>query len=138
MTLPLHHVGFVVASIEAAMPGFVRSLEASWDGAIFADPLQKVRVAFLVTREREPQIELVEPHGDEAPVLHFLREKGGGLHHMCYEVDNLDEELPRLKSRGLHIAKRPHPAVAFGGRRIAWVLTPERLLIELLETRRRE
>jgi len=34
----LHHIGFVVASIDAAMPGFTKSLGASWDGRIFADP----------------------------------------------------------------------------------------------------
>jgi len=140
MALPLrlHHVGFVVANIEAAMPGFLRSLAADWDGQVFHDPLQKVRVAFLATRAQDPAIELVEPAGDDSPVLRFLRERGGGLHHVCYEVADLEEELAAFRSRGALIAKRPLPAVAFAGRRIAWVITSEKLLVELLEEAVRE
>lgn len=133
-----HHVGFVVANIETAMPGFLRSLAAEWDGQVFHDPLQKVRVAFLVTRAQDPAIELVEPAGDGSPVLRFLQERGGGLHHVCYEVADLEKELAAFRSRGASIAKRPLPAVAFGGRRIAWVITSEKLLVELLEEAVRE
>jgi methylmalonyl-CoA/ethylmalonyl-CoA epimerase len=129
----LHHLGFVVADISAAMPGFVRSLAATWDSQIFTDPLQKVRVAFLSTRPGDAQIELVEPNGDDSPVLRFLNEKGGGLHHACYEVADLEQALSDFRSRGSLIVKRPKPAVAFQGRRIAWVLTPEKFLVELLE-----
>ncbi len=134
MALPLrlHHLGFVVTSIESAMPGFVRSLAAEWDGRVFADPLQKVKVAFLSTRADDPQIELVEPAGEDSPVRRFLNQ-GGGLHHVCYEVADLERALAEFRARGAVIAKRPKPAVAFGGRQIAWVLTPEKLLVELLQ-----
>ena len=131
--LRLHHVGYVVSNVEAAMPGFVRSLMATWDGRVIEDPLQKVRVAFLATRPADPLVELVEPVGADSPVLRFLQEKGGGLHHFCYEVADLEEELAGFRARGAAMAKRPKPAVAFGGRRIAWVITAERLLVELLE-----
>ena len=130
--LRLHHVGFVVANIEQAMPGFLRSLAARWDEQVFHDPLQKVKVAFLTTRPEDPQIELVQPAGRDSPVSRFL-EQGGGLHHVCYEVADLEQELSEFRSRGAVIAKRPKPAVAFGGRRIAWVITAEKLLVELLE-----
>jgi methylmalonyl-CoA/ethylmalonyl-CoA epimerase len=105
---------------------------------VFHDPLQKVRVAFLATRAQDPLIELVEPAGDDSPVLRFLQEHGGGLHHVCYEVADLEEQLVAFRSRGALIAKRPLPAVAFGGRRIAWVITSEKLLVELLEEAIRE
>jgi methylmalonyl-CoA/ethylmalonyl-CoA epimerase len=131
-SLRLHHVGYVVASIEQAMPGFVRSLAATWDEQVIYDPLQKVKVAFLTTRVEDPQIELVEPAGEDSPVLRFLQQ-GGGLHHVCYEVADLEEQLVEFRSRGAVIARRPKPAVAFGGRRIAWVITAEKLLVELLE-----
>lgn len=133
MPLRLHHIGFVVASIEDAMPGFVRSMMAERDGKSFDDPLQKAKVAFLVTRVGDALIELVEPLGEDSPVQRFLQEKGGGLHHLCYEVANLEQELADFRARGAVIARRPKPAVAFGGRRIAWVITSEKLLVELLE-----
>lgn len=133
----LHHIGFVVASIAPAMEGFLRSLNASWDQNVFEDPAQKVRVAFLATRASEPQIELVEPLNDRSPVHKFLLEKGGGLHHFCYETNNLEAELKSFRSRQAILASPPVPAVAFDGRRIAWVLTREKLLVELLERTRR-
>jgi methylmalonyl-CoA/ethylmalonyl-CoA epimerase len=133
MPLRLHHIGFVVASIEDAMPGFVRSMMAKWDGQSFEDPLQKAKVAFLATRVGDALLELVEPLCEDSPVQRFLQEKGGGLHHVCYEVADLEQELTDFRGRGAVIAKRPKPAVAFGGRRIAWVITTEKLLVELLE-----
>src|SRR4051812_45361894 len=129
----LDHLGFVVANIEAAMPGFIRSMAATWDSQVFADPNQKVKVAFLTTRPGDARVELVEPDGDDSPVLRFLNDRGGGLHHACYEVRELEQELSDFRNRGSLIVRRPMPAVAFQGRRIAWVMTPEKFLVELLE-----
>jgi methylmalonyl-CoA/ethylmalonyl-CoA epimerase len=129
----LHHIGFVVPSILPAMEGFLHSLNASWDRQIFEDPLQRVKVAFLTIRPGEPQIELVEPVGDKSPVRKFLVEKGGGLHHFCYETDNLEVTLETFRARRAILVRHARPAVAFNGRRIAWVLTREHLLVELLE-----
>lgn len=129
----LHHLGFVVADIAASLPGFQKSMAATWDEQIFYDPNQKVRVTFLTTRPGDAQIELVEPAGDDSPVLRFLNEKGGGLHHACYEVADLEASLADFRNRGSLMVKRPKPAVAFQGRRIAWLLTPEKFLVELLE-----
>jgi methylmalonyl-CoA/ethylmalonyl-CoA epimerase len=134
-SLRLHHMGFVVADIATAMPAFTKSMAAEWDGQIFEDPLQKARVAFMTTRPGDSQIELVAPMGEGSPVARFLQERGGGMHHLCYEVADLEAELAAFRSRGAMIASRPKPAVAFGGRRIAWVITAEKFLVELLEER---
>ncbi len=116
------------------MPSFVRVFPgATWGPRIIADPLQNVKVAFLTVRTGEPQIELVEPDGDGAPVSRFLRGRGGGLHHVCYEVDDLEHELAAIALRGSCNRETAKASAAFAGRRIAWVITPEKLLIELLE-----
>lgn len=129
----LHHVGVVVRDIEAEIDGFARSIGgARWDGRIFHDPLQKVKVTFIESTAGEPQIELVEPAADDSPVWGFLR-AGGGLHHLCYEVDDLDSYLFELRKAGSKTVRPPLPAVAFGGRRIAWVVTRAKLLLEFLE-----
>ena len=75
----------------------------------------------------------MEPVGDRSPVLKFLREKGGGLHHFCYVTNDLEADLKGFRSRQAILVRNPVPAVAFDGRRIAWVLTREKLLVELLE-----
>jgi methylmalonyl-CoA/ethylmalonyl-CoA epimerase len=129
----LHHVGFVVPSIDAGIEGFKRSLGAHWDGLIFHDPIQKVRVTFIYTQgSSDACIELVEPASEDSPVMNFLQ-KGGGLHHLCYEVADLEGELKEVRAQRGLIVKRPAPAVAFNGRRIAWVLTAQKLLLEFLE-----
>ena len=51
-------------------------------------------MAFLTTRAEDARVELVEPADEDSPVLRFLREKGGGLHHACYEVADLENRLP--------------------------------------------
>ena len=130
--LSLHHVGYVVADIASSIEGFAFSTQTKWDGIISEDPHQKVKVAFLTGRSQDAQIELVQPVAADSPVREFLQ-KGGGLHHLCYEVENLEAELSGFRTRHALIARRPKPAVAFQGRRIAWVLTAEKLLIELLE-----
>lgn len=129
-----HHVGFVVESIPKAIDGFIASLDAEWDGAIIHDPLQEVRVTFLRSHNAgDPLVELVEPASEKSPVLGFLK-RGGGLHHLCYQVPNLEEQLRRSRQAGAILARPPFPAAAFGGRRIAWVYTKNRLLIEYLES----
>jgi methylmalonyl-CoA/ethylmalonyl-CoA epimerase len=132
-----HHIGFVVPSIQDAAPGLLDALHAQWDGTIFHDPNQAVRVTFLHSSQPgNPLLELVEPAGEKSPVIPFLK-RGGGLHHLCYEVDGLEEQLAVSRARGGLIVRPPLPAVAFGGRRIAWVYTKNKLLLEYLERQKR-
>jgi methylmalonyl-CoA/ethylmalonyl-CoA epimerase len=131
----LHHVGYVVADAAEALPQWVASLEPQWVSEIFHDPLQKVNVVFLQpAAEDGVQVELVAPAGEGSPVAPFLA-KGGGLHHLCYEVDSLEDRIATMKRRGAVVIRPPKPAVAFGGRRIAWMVTRERLVLEYVERR---
>lgn len=131
-----HHIGFVVASIQNSVEGFLQGLEAEWDGIIFHDPNQGVRVTFLHSkRAGNPVVELVEPAAEDSPVIPFLK-RGGGLHHLCYEVDDLETQLQVSRGQKGIVVRPPLPAVAFEGRRIAWVYTKNKLLIEYLERRR--
>jgi methylmalonyl-CoA/ethylmalonyl-CoA epimerase len=108
-------------------------LDSDWDGEIILDPLQAARVSFLQSKvASNPLFELVEPAGKDSRVGKFL-ERGGGLHHLCYQVEDLDKQLQLSRETGALIVRQPAPAVAFGGRRIAWVFSKTKLLIEYLE-----
>ena len=132
-----HHIGFVVASIQSSVQGFMDSVDAQWDGTIFHDPNQVVRVTFLRSKQAaNPVLELVEPAGENSPVIPFLK-RGGGLHHLCYEIDSLEDQLTLSRAQGGLVVRPPLPAVAFGGRRITWVYTKHKLLVEYLERQRR-
>lgn len=129
----LHHIGFVVPSIADSVERFISGLRLRWDGKVFHDPLQAVRVTFLEHNWPDaPLIELVEPVSRESHLTAFLK-RGGGLHHLCYEVDSLHIRLEDALSSGAILLRAPAPAVAFGGREIAWVCTPDRLLVEYLQ-----
>jgi methylmalonyl-CoA/ethylmalonyl-CoA epimerase len=128
-----HHVGFVVSSIEHTVGAFAKSLEARWDGVIVHDPTQKARVTFLQSQNAaDPLFELIEAASQDSPVFAAAK-KGGGIHHVCYLVESLNQQLEACRSQRAVIVRQPTPAVAFGGRKIAWVYTRSRLLIEYLE-----
>ncbi len=77
-------------------------------------------------------IELVEPASPQSRVNSFLK-RGGGLHHLCYETDSLSGQLQAVLAAGAVMVLEPTPAVAFSGRKIAWIYTREKLLVEYLE-----
>ncbi len=130
----LHHVGYVVRSIEETAERFACSIGASWDQEVILDRLQASRVAFLANPSQPfPLVELVQPESEGSPVSNFLK-RGGGLHHLCYEVKSLEQQLESSRMLGGTIVRSPLPAVAFQGRRIAWVFTKDRLLLEFLES----
>jgi methylmalonyl-CoA/ethylmalonyl-CoA epimerase len=129
----MHHTGFVVPSIASVIESFCLSVRGSGWSKTWHDPIQRVRVAFIYpAMPGDPSIELVEPADQKGPVQRFL-ERSGGLHHVCYEVQDLTGELAAAIARGVTVIRRPQPAVAFDGRHIAWVVTKENLLVEYLE-----
>lgn len=129
----LHHIGFVLASIQEKAEAIAKSLGASWDGNIILDPLQRARVSFLQgAHPHDALVELVEPDGPESPVSRFLKH-GGGFHHLCYEVADLGQHLAFCRSLSTVLVQPPVPAVAFHGRRIAWLFTKDKMLLEFLE-----
>jgi methylmalonyl-CoA/ethylmalonyl-CoA epimerase len=132
-TMRLHHVGYAVADIQAYLDDFMRPLFAPVQVTdAVADPLQRVRVCF-VEMQGGTLIELVEPLGENSPISGIIGSRRGGLYHLCYEVDDLDTEIARFRARRCFPLARPTPAVAFDGRRIVFLMTPQHDLIELLE-----
>ncbi len=133
----VHHLGFVVRSISAVARQFAMQMSATWNGKIIHDPLQQVLVSFFSPADaRNPTFELVEPAGLHSPVSTFLAKNRGGLHHVCYEVDGLEETLQAARRSGFVVVSPATPAAAFEGRRIAWICSKNRLLMELLERER--
>jgi|SRR5665213_67799 len=129
----LHHVGHVVSSIADSIAGWRLALGAVAVSDVIEDPIQQVRVLFIsLPPDGNIQFELIEPVGADSRVRSFA-EKGGGLHHLCFEVDRLERQIDHMKSLKAILIRAPQPAVAFGGRRIAWMSLREKLLVEYLE-----
>lgn len=128
----LHHLGIAVRDIEGARALFEQLMGYRLTDGPYDDPIQKVRVAFLERPGDPLVVELVAPGADDAPVHRYLA-RGVGAYHVCYEVANIDEALAGLRARRCIIVSGPDPAVAFGGRRIAWAFTPTQQLLEVVE-----
>lgn len=79
------------------------------------------------------EIELIAPLTDDSPLQSMLNKNGGGAYHLCFQTNNLEKALAHARSKGCIVLGEPAPAVAFGGRRIAWFYTRTRQLFELVE-----
>jgi methylmalonyl-CoA/ethylmalonyl-CoA epimerase len=128
-----HHVGYATDDIQRYLVEYFvplfRPLSVS---EVVADPIQRVAVCFA-SMAGGTTIELVEPLGEKSPVHAVIGSSRGGVYHLCYEVDDLDYALRRFRDKRCLPLGRPAPAVAFGGRRIVFLMTPQKDLIELLE-----
>ena len=104
----------------------------------FDDPIQRVSVNFLTTSPTDTtEIELIAPLTDDSPIKATLAKGGGSAYHLCFETADLDRALEHAVSLRCMVLGQPAPAVAFDGRRIAWIYTPTRQLFELVETERK-
>ena len=128
----LHHIGYVVPSIAEGLARWSATLSAVSVSEPFNDEIQRARVLFLKFASGGATLELVEPLPGDSPVARFLQ-KGGGLHHLCFEVDDLEKQIRHMKAHRALLIRPPKPAVAFGGRHIAWMMTRDKLLVEYLE-----
>ncbi len=128
----LHHVGVAVDDLERAIEVHRNVFGQELLGGPYHDPLQQVSVCFMQLAGSASQLELVAPSSDESPIANWLR-KQIGAYHVCYEVDDLGAALEHVRSKRCTVVSGPTPAIAFGGRRIAWMFTATRQLTELLE-----
>jgi methylmalonyl-CoA/ethylmalonyl-CoA epimerase len=128
-----HHIGVAVPDIAKAVAWYQACFGYKVLSGPFDDPLQHVSVCFLGGGEDDPlPLELVAPLNGKSPVDNALA-KNIGAYHVCYEVDDLEKSLAWAQQNGCLIVVRPLPAVAFAQRKIVWLFTPTRQLIELVE-----
>jgi methylmalonyl-CoA/ethylmalonyl-CoA epimerase len=80
-------------------------------------------------------VEITEPLGPDTPVGRFLANRGQGIHHLAFEVGNLEAKIARLKEAGVRLIDET-PRIGAGGHRIAFVHPAAfgGILVELMET----
>jgi methylmalonyl-CoA/ethylmalonyl-CoA epimerase len=116
MTNKINHVGIAVKSVDASIPFYRDVLGMIYEGTEEV-PEQKVRVAFLAVGDS--RIELLEPTSDDSPVAKFLKKNGEGVHHLAYQVEDIEKTLEKLKATGMRlIDQKPrqgahHSLIAF-------------------------
>ena len=130
--LALHHVGYAVKRIEEVSAVYITRFSYFVRTPVIHDPLQTALVQFLSLTGDRVYLELVSPDGPGSRLTNAVR-KGGGLNHLCYIADDLENASNWLVENGMMVISPPQPAVAFAGRRVCWLAGENRVLIELVE-----
>lgn len=130
----LDHIGVVVSSLEDSKKYYQDLYGYKEFSPVIDEPEQNVKIVFARSAiAGGADIELIEPIGEHSAVYGFLKKTGGGVHHLCYEVDNLDESIKHFKDvKALPIGKI-YPGAGHKGRRVIWFYSKLKELIELIE-----
>ncbi len=129
--MQIDHIGYAVKRLDRAISAFEKlgfSLEPMID-----DTDRNIRIAF---GEKDGyRIELVCPldREKESPVDQYLKNAVGTPYHICYQSDNFDAEVESLKRQGFRVVIEPRPAVAFGGKRVVFLMSLGFGLMEIVE-----
>jgi len=126
MKTSLHHIGIIVANIEAYLA------TSFWEmrGEIVTDPLQRARLC-MVGLDEEAEAELIEPLGEDSRVYAALQ-RGAGPHHLCFHISTMADGDALIREYRLLPVTPWEPAVLFGGRAVRFVYSRGRELMELL------
>jgi methylmalonyl-CoA/ethylmalonyl-CoA epimerase len=129
--MKINHLGIATNGIEEALK--------FWGDALGLENVhtetvedQKVRVAMLPIGES--RVELLEPTADDSPISRFLEKRGGGLHHIAVEVDDIEAALERLKQAGMRLIDET-PRIGAENCKVAFVhpAASGGVLLELVE-----
>ena len=129
--MKIDHIGYAVKRIDRAITAF-QKLGYEFEPVI-DDTDRNVKLAF--GSKYGYRIELVAPLDKklESPVDQYLSNAVGTPYHICYESENLDAVIEELKAQGYKVVIGPRPAVAFGGRRVVFMMNIGFGLMEIVE-----
>lgn len=124
-----HHLGVACRDLARELEGWTR-LGYRPEGEAFTDPTQKIHGQFIVGPG--PRLELLAASEPGSPVEGYLQ-RGTKIYHQAFEAQAFDASLAELQAAGARLTAGPVAAVAFDGRRIAFLMTPTLNLIEIIE-----
>ncbi|HYW11946.1 MAG TPA: methylmalonyl-CoA epimerase [Longimicrobium sp.] len=127
----LDHVGIAVHSLDESLPLFESITGHKGHGRERVDS-QGVEVVFLGTGEG--RLELLAPTRDDSAVAKYLAKRGPGMHHLCYRVASIADELDRYRAEGRRLIDEA-PRAGAAGHLVAFVhpRSTGGVLVELLQ-----
>lgn len=129
--MKLEHIGIAVKSIDERIAVW-REVFGLTLLCLKEVPDQKVRIAVLECGG--VHIELLEALGEQSPVFSFIEKRGEGVHHLCFEVDDVEHTLKMMKSKNMKLIDEI-PKIGASGKKIAFIHPKDLggVLIELTE-----
>lgn len=128
----IDHIGIVVPSMSEGIKQWTEMFGYTQASEAVLNSVQKVFVVFLAKAD-SLTIKLIAPASPDSPIRMFAF-KGGGLHHLCFRCNNIEVEIPFLQNYGTRLIVSPQPGSAFNNHNIAFLLAPNNLNIELIDT----
>ncbi len=131
MITRIDHIGIAVQNISDALKFFQDALGMKLDHQD-SEEGGRTKVAFMPLANTE--VELVQPNDTESGLAKFLAKRGEGVHHICFEVDNIEEALTRLTVHGAQLIDET-PRTNARGQKYAFVhpKSAHGVLVELYE-----
>ena len=117
MLTRIDHVGIAVPDIDAALATYRDELGL---GPVHRERVEEQGVDAALLDLGENHVELIAPLGPETTVARFLESRGSGLHHVAYQVADIDAELDRLRGEGMRLIDE-QPRIGIRGSRVAFV-----------------
>src|SRR5512138_2433071 len=117
MLTKINHIGVAVQSLDDSLPFYRDQLGMAFKGSEEVAE-QKVRVAMLEVGESK--IELLEPTSTDSPIAKFLEKNGPGIHHVAYEVADIEGAIAKLTAEGARMIDSV-PRNGAHGTRIAFI-----------------
>ncbi len=115
----LNHVAIAVKDMHAAAAVYRETLGATVSEAV-PQPDHGVSTIFITLPNTK--IELLEPLGDNSPIANFLEKNaGGGVHHICYEVDDIRAARDRLLAKGARVLGSGEPKIGAHGKPVLFL-----------------
>lgn len=108
----IHHLGIAVTDLEAAAQQYALLIGATVDHGHDSEELGTRALA--IRTPAGPMIELVAPYAEDTPVGRFIAKRGEGMHHIAYEVADIDAECARLLAAGVEMIDEAPRAGLFG------------------------
>jgi len=130
--MKIDHICFAVKSISEGISYWENVFGYRQMTEVIVNTLQKVKVTFLC-KEDSVLVKLIEPLADNQSLVNFVN-RGGGFHHLCFRVDDMETQLSELKEKGLLMLVPPQPGEAFNNHDIAFLLARYGLNVELIGT----
>jgi methylmalonyl-CoA/ethylmalonyl-CoA epimerase len=132
----IDHVAIVVRDLDAALRVYRDVLGLPLQ-RVEEVPAEKVKVAFLPLPQGDGEVELVQPTADDTGIARFLEKRGEGMHHICFEVDDIQAAMADLAANGLQILEEK-PRLGSQGQKYVFIhpKTAHGVLIELYERSR--
>ena len=130
--MKIDHICFAVKNLDEGIAYWENVFGYRQMTEVVQNSLQKVKVVFLC-KEESILVKLIEPEEDNQSLINFVN-RGGGFHHLCFRVDNMETRLSELKGKGLLMLVPPQPGEAFNNHDIAFLLARYGLNIELIDS----